>query len=85
MSPDAPIKLAARNSDDEALPRCRVMMEELKRQQDAFLTIGGELSGEGPVWQFTWMSGGIREGVLGWLRRNLDRIDPDWSEFLIVD
>lgn len=77
------ISVAVTDPDAETMARCRAIMKELTTRAD-FPTIWGEVGGgEGPVWDYTYRAG-TEAAVVGLLHRELDRIDPDWANFLKV-
>jgi hypothetical protein len=80
--PEIRIKVAVSDPDEETLARRRKIIDELKMRAD-FPTIGGEVSGEGPVWQYTYIFG-EREPMLRLLRRELNSIDSDWPGLLAL-
>lgn len=74
------IEISVANPDEETLKRSREIMDKLKSWAD-LATIGGELSGEGPLWRYFYIVGD-REFALKHLESELHHIDTDWREFL---
>ena len=50
------IEVGVSSPDEDTLKRCREIMDELKRRAN-FPTIGGEVNGEEPVWQYSYAVG----------------------------
>ena len=70
------IEVGVSSASDETVSRCREIIERLKEQH--------EVTGEEPIWRVTYVDFDSREDALNALRRQLDRIAPDWSDFLSV-
>ena len=82
MEPEHRLDIEVKTPDEETLERGRSIMDKLKARQ-VFLSVGGEVTGEGPVWELASVVGN-RELLLGVLRRTLGQIDPEWRKILTV-